>query len=57
MEWESETPFEFFRYMCDDEDVANFKCFDTFSDAKQFYLEQLQKKVDTALKLKQKDIK
>jgi hypothetical protein len=43
--------------MCDDEEVINFKCFDTFTDAKQFYLEQLQKKVDKALKLKQKDIK
>jgi hypothetical protein len=57
MEWESETPFELFRYMCDDEEVVNFRCFDNFTDAKQFYLEQLQKKVDKALKLKQKDIK
>ena len=48
---------EIFRYIEDDEDVFGFVCFDTFADAKQFYLECLQKKVDKALKLKQKDIK
>ena len=57
MEWESETPFEICKYMIDDEDVVNFKCFESFSDAKMFYLEQLDKKVRAALKLKMSEIK
>lgn len=48
---------EIFRYIEDDEDVEGFKCFETFADAKQFYLECLDEKVTKALKLKQKDIK
>ena len=47
---------EIFRYMEADEDVDGFTCFETFPDAKQFYLECLQKKVDKALKLKAKDV-
>ena len=42
--------------MDDDEDVEGFKCFKTFADAKQFYLECLDEKVTKALKLKQKDV-
>lgn len=48
---------ELFPYMDDDEDVEGFVCFSNFADAKHFYLECLQKKVDKALKLKIKDIK
>lgn len=48
---------EIFPYMYDDEDVEGFVCFNNFADAKHFYLECLQKKVDKALKLKIKDIK
>lgn len=47
---------EIFRYMEADEDVDGFVCFETFPEAKQFYLECLQKKVDKALKLKAKDV-
>lgn len=47
---------EIFRYMEDDENVEGFKCFETFADAKQFYLECLQIKVNKALKLKAKDV-
>ena len=47
---------DIFRYMEADEDVCGFICFDTFAEAKQFYLECLQKKVDKALKLKAKDV-
>lgn len=47
---------EIFRYMEADEEVDGFSCFETFAEAKQFYLECLQKKVDKALKLKQKDV-
>lgn len=48
---------DIFRYIEDDERVDGFVCFETFADAKYFYLECLQKKVDRALKLKQKDVK
>ena len=47
---------EIFRYIEDDEDVEGFRCFKTFADAKQFYLECLDEKVTKALKLKQKDV-
>ena len=47
---------DIFRYMDADEDVEGFRCFETFADAKHFYLECLQKKVDKALKLKAKDV-
>ena len=47
---------EVFKYMEDDEDVEGFKCFETFADAKMFYLECLDKKVRKALKLKVKDL-
>ena len=47
---------DIFRYMEDDEKVDGFVCFETFAEAKQFYLECLQKKVDKALKLKAKDV-
>ena len=47
---------DIFRYMEDDEKVDGFVCFATFANAKHFYLECLQKKVDKALKLKQKDV-
>jgi len=47
---------EIFRYQEDDEDVKGFKCFENFTDAKQFYLECLDEKVTKALKLKQKDV-
>lgn len=47
---------EIFRYMDDDEDVEGFKCFNTFADAKMFYLECLDEKVRKALKLKIKDL-
>ena len=48
---------EIFRYIEDDEDVKGFKCFETFAEAKHFYLECLNEKVTKALKLKQKDVK
>lgn len=48
---------EIFRYQEDDEEVVGFRCFENFSDAKQFYLECLDEKVTIALKLKQKDVK
>ena len=47
---------EIFRYMDDDEQVHGFVCFDTFAEAKQFYLECLDEKVRKALKLKVKDV-
>lgn len=47
---------EVFRYMEDDELVEGFRCFETFADMKQFYLECLDKKVTKALKLKAKDV-
>lgn len=47
---------EIFRYQEDDEEVVGFRCFETFVDAKQFYLECLDEKVTKALKLKQKDV-
>lgn len=48
---------EIFPYMEDDEYVEGFTCFSNFAEAKNFYLECLQVKVDKALKLKIKDIK
>ena len=48
---------EIFPYQTDDEDVDGFVCFENFAEAKHFYLECLQVKVDKALKLKIKDIK
>ena len=48
---------EIFRYQEDDEEVKGFKCFETFAEAKHFYLECLNEKVTKALKLKQKDVK
>ena len=48
---------EVFPYQEDDEDVEGFKCFESFADAKHFYLECLEDKVGRALKLKAKDIK
>ena len=48
---------DIFRYQEDDEFVDGFKCFETFADAKMFYLECLDKKVRKALKLKVKDLK
>lgn len=47
---------EIFKYMEDDELVEGFVSFETFAEAKQFYLECLDKKVTKALKLKQKDV-
>ena len=47
---------DIFKYQEDDEEVEGFVCFEKFSDAKYFYLECLQEKVNTALNLKQKDI-
>jgi hypothetical protein len=48
---------DIFPYQTDDEDVDGFVCFENFAEAKHFYLECLQVKVDKALKLKIKDIK
>ena len=48
---------EIFPYQEDDEEVNGFKCFPSFAEAKQFYLECLDEKVTNALKLKAKDIK
>lgn len=48
---------EICRYIEDDEDVDGFVCFTSFADAKHYYLECLQKKVNKALKLKQKDVR
>ena len=47
---------EVFKYQEDDELVEGFKCFETFADAKMFYLECLDEKVKRALKLKIKDL-
>ena len=47
---------EIFKYMAEDEDVDGFECFETFAEAKQFYLECLNEKVTKALKLKAKDV-
>ena len=47
---------EIFKYQHEDEDVVGFKCFKTFAEAKQFYLECLDEKVRKALKLKVKDV-
>lgn len=47
---------EVFKYQEDDELVEGFKCFETFADAKMFYLECLDEKVRKALKLKVKEI-
>ncbi len=47
---------EVFKYQEDDELVEGFKCFETFADAKMFYLECLDEKVRKALKLKIKDL-
>ena len=48
---------EVFPYQEDDEDVEGFKCFESFAEAKHFYLECLEDKVGRALKLKAKDVK
>ena len=48
---------EVFPYQDEDEDVEGFKCFESFADAKHFYLECLEDKVGRALKLKAKDVK
>mgnify|MGYP006296019105 CR=1 FL=1 len=48
---------EIFPYQEDDEFVNGFRCFPSFAEAKQFYLECLDEKVTKALKLKTKDTK